>query len=91
MNAIQLIGVPDQNFRSAKALIDQVLTDAMNSNNWVVEEVTQIDTVLEYEISQIPAIALNGEIIWQYSKGDISEILQYHLQSIPRELYPSYK
>lgn len=81
MIAIQLIGITDSNFKHVRSLLYQILDNEVISINWVIEEVTDIDRVLEYDITQIPALAINGQIIWEYNltvltKVNLTQLLQ---------------
>lgn len=84
MIAIQLIGITDSNFTHVRSLLYQILDKEAISINWVVEEVTDIDRVLEYDITQIPALAIDGQIIWEYNltvltKVKLTQLLQNRL------------
>ena len=74
MIAIQLIGITDSNFTHVRSLLYQILDNEVISINWVIEEVTDIDRVLEYDITQIPALAINGQIIWEYNLTVLTEV-----------------
>lgn len=92
MNLIQLIGVGDNNYNDLKKSIKKLLSDQSSSRKVVVEEVNDIDTIMEFNLSSIPALAINGKVLFEQnghhmSTEKLQELLgpyirQVHVQSI---------
>lgn len=88
MHVIQLIGLQDRKFNRIKSLLRQVLESEDLCMDYTVEDVTDIDSVLEYDISQIPALVVNSHVIWEQNTRDLtdirlSELLRCHLIDQP--------
>ena len=63
MKKIKIIGVRDSNY---KALYDNLLIALRDiSQGFEVEEINDVDNILEYDISSIPAIFLDDEMVLQ--------------------------
>lgn len=65
MNLIQLIGVGDNNYNTIKTDLSELLSNNPSLRNIVLEEVNDIDTIMEFNLGSIPALAVNGKIVFE--------------------------
>lgn len=74
---IELLGIGSLKHRQLKANLFQALSDL--SLNVPVREVTDIDELMRYEVAGIPALAVNGQVLFQQvvpSVEDLSIVLK---------------
>lgn len=65
MNLIQLIGVGDNNYNAIKTNLSELLSHNLSTRSIVLEEVNDIDTIMEFNLGAIPALAVNGKIVFE--------------------------
>lgn len=87
MNLIQLIGVGDNNYNNLKENIAALLSNQTSKRDVVLEEVNDIDTIMEFNLSSIPALAVNGRIIFEQNaslltKEKLREIIAPYIRRV---------
>lgn len=65
MNLIQLIGVGDNNYNHLRKALRDLLSNQSSSQILRVEEVNDIDTIMEFNLTSIPALAINGKVLYE--------------------------
>lgn len=71
---LELLGIGSALNRKLKANLLEALAEL--SLDMPVEEVTEIDKLLQYDISGIPALAINGKVLFQQEVPSVSELRQ---------------
>lgn len=71
---LELLGIGSALTRKLKANLQEAMAEL--SLDLPVEEVTEIDKLLQYDISGIPALAVNGKVLFQQEVPGVSEIRQ---------------
>ncbi|MCB0584691.1 MAG: universal stress protein [Phaeodactylibacter sp.] len=77
MPRIELLGIGSSKHRQLKANLQKALKEL--SLDIPIEEVTDIDELMRYEIAGIPALAVNGQVLFQQvvpSVEDLSIVLK---------------
>ncbi len=87
MNLIQLIGVGDNNYNNLKENIAALLSNQTSKRDVVLEEVNDIDTIMEFNLNSIPALAVNGRIIFEQNaslltKERLREIIAPYIRRV---------
>jgi len=92
MNLIQLIGVGDNNYNDLKKSIANLLSNQASPRKVVMEEVNDIDTIMEFNLNAIPALAINGKVLYEQNGNLLSQekladligpyMRQVHVQNI---------
>ena len=87
MNLIQLIGVGDNNYNNLKENIAALLSNQTSKRDVVLEEVNDIDTIMEFNLNSIPALAVNGRIIFEQNaslltKERLREIIAPYIRKV---------
>ena len=92
MNLIQLIGVGDNNYNDLRKALSDLLSNHSSSRKLKLEEINDIDTIMEFNLSSIPALAINGKILFEQnghhlSKEKLADLIgpymrQVHVQNI---------
>ena len=73
MNLIQLIGVGDNNYNHLRKALRDLLSNQSSSQILRVEEVNDIDTIMEFNLTSIPALAINGKILYEQNGQSLSK------------------
>lgn len=77
---LKLLGVGSADTRALKANIKEALKQL--SLNIIVDDIERLEQLLEYDISGIPALAYNGQVLFQKmvpSVDDLKELFKIHL------------
>ena len=80
--SIELLGIGSSKHRQLKANLQKALSDL--SMDVPIQEITDIDELMRYEVAGIPALALNGQVLFQQvvpSVEDLSIVLKVLLMS----------
>ncbi len=72
MNLIQLIGVGDNNYNDLRKALSDLLSSHSSSRKLTLEEVNDIDTIMEFNLSSIPALAINGKVLYEQNGHHLS-------------------
>lgn len=73
MNLIQLIGVGDNNYNDLKTKINELLSSYPSIWNIRIEEVNDIDLIMEFNLNSIPALAINGKVIFEQNSSFVNK------------------
>ncbi|MCB0565158.1 MAG: universal stress protein [Phaeodactylibacter sp.] len=80
--SIELLGIGSSKHRQLKANLQKALSDL--SIDIPIQEITDIDELMQYEVAGIPALALDGRVLFQQvvpSVEDLSIVLKVLLMS----------
>lgn len=73
MNLIQLIGVGDNDYNDLRKTLSDLLSSQSSSRKLTLEEVNDIDTIMEFNLTSIPALAINGKILYEQNGQSLSK------------------
>ncbi len=87
MNLIQLIGVGDNNYNNLKENIAALLSNQVSKKDVILEEVNDIDTIMEFNLNSIPALAVNGRVVFEQNaslltKEKLREIIAPYIRRV---------
>ncbi|MBX2872512.1 MAG: universal stress protein [Saprospiraceae bacterium] len=87
MNLIQLIGVGDNNYNDLRKTLSDLLSHQSSSRKLRLEEVNDIDTIMEFNLTSIPALAINGKVLYeqngyQLSKEKLADLIDPYMRQV---------
>ena len=71
--SIELLGIGSSKHRQLKANLQKALNEL--SLDIPVQEITDIDELMRYEVSGIPALAINGQVLFQQIVPSVEDLI----------------
>lgn len=83
IHQVKLLGIGASKDKALRELVDQAMS-ALNIN-WPIEEIKDINLLIHYGITGIPALIIDDNVIFQVNVPSYSELLQVLKKLIIKE------
>jgi hypothetical protein len=83
IHKVKLLGIGASKDKALRELVDQAMS-ALNIK-WPIEEIKDINLLIHYGITGIPALIIDDNVIFQVNVPSYSELLQVFKEFITKE------
>jgi hypothetical protein len=83
IHKVKLLGIGASKDKALRELVDQAMS-ALNIK-WPIEEIKDINLLIHYGITGIPALIIDDNVIFQVNVPSYSELLQVFKKFITKE------
>jgi len=83
IHKVKLLGIGASKDKALRELVDQAMS-ALNIK-WPIEEIKEINLLIHYGITGIPALIIDDNVIFQVNVPSYSELLQVFKEFITKE------
>ena len=83
IHKVKLLGIGASKDKALRELVDQAMS--VLNIKWPVEEIKDINLLIHYGITGIPALIIDNNVIFQVNVPSYSELLQVFKEFITKE------
>lgn len=83
IHKVKLLGIGASKDKALRELVDQAMS--VLNIHWPIEEIKDINLLIDYGITGIPALIIDDNVIFQVNVPSYSELLQVFKEFITKE------
>ena len=83
IHKVKLLGIGASKDKALRELVDQAMS--VLNIHWPIEEINDINLLIHYGITGIPALIIDDNVIFQVNVPSYSELLQVFKEFITKE------